>query len=152
MNYVNYKIGTYLNQVKLIGKSNNAWEQLNEFNSDYILVFISTYYGIMVATAVCILIICLAVKLFRISGKQRNQLGMLIGYGCGMVFGISILVNVGENIGILPTMESFLPFISSGFLSNCTSYILVGLVMSIYRYKNTLATGSRAEYKKLIKE
>ena len=59
-----------------------------------------------------------------------------MGCGCGMVFLMSLLINVLENIGIFPSTVTFLPFISSGGSYIIACYGLLGIVLSVYRYKN----------------
>ena len=59
-----------------------------------------------------------------------------MGCGCGMIFLVGSLINVLENLGILPPTATFLPFISAGGSYIVVSYGLLGIVLSIYRYKN----------------
>ena len=61
---------------------------------------------------------------------------MLMGCGCGMVIGLNVVVNIGQNLGLLPIMEGFLPFFSRGGGGILVCYILMGMILSIYRYKN----------------
>lgn len=53
-----------------------------------------------------------------------------------MVFLASTLINILENIGAFPPTVTFLPFISAGGSYVIMSYGLMGIVLSIYRYKN----------------
>lgn len=68
--------------------------------------------------------------------KQKNQLGMMMGCGCGMIFLVSFLINVLENLGPFPPTTTFLPFLSAGGSYIIVSYGLIGIILSIYRYKN----------------
>lgn len=68
---------------------------------------------------------------------QKNQLGMIIGYGCGIVFMLQFAMTVAVNLGLLPPTSIVLPlFAGSGGGTIITSYILLGLTLSIYRYKD----------------
>lgn len=105
-------------------------------NTNYILAYVTSTYGILIGLLVCSILATVVVKSFRIALNQKNQLGMLMGCGCGMVFLCNITINVLENLGLLPTIQSFLPFLSAGGSYIIVSYILIGIILSIYRYKN----------------
>ena len=68
--------------------------------------------------------------------RQKNQLGMMMGCGCGIVFLINFSINILENLGVFPQSVTFLPFLSAGGSCIIVSYGLMGIVLSTYRYKN----------------
>ena len=74
--------------------------------------------------------------IFSASLKQKNELGMMMGFGCGMILLLNILINILVSIGIFPQASSFLPFFSLGRSNMILSYALIGIVLSIYRYKD----------------
>jgi cell division protein FtsW (lipid II flippase) len=110
--------------------------QLPNLNNDYIITFLTSTYGIIIGIVVCCILVTLTVKVFSVSVKQKNQLGMIMGCGCGMVFFINIMINILENMGLLPTMQTFLPFFSIAGSNIIACYILIGIALSVYRYKN----------------
>lgn len=56
---------------------------------------------------------------------------------CGIVFMLQFVMTVAVNLGLLPPTSIVLPlFAGSGGGTIITSYILLGLTLSIYRYKN----------------
>ena len=59
-----------------------------------------------------------------------------MGCGCGMIFLLNAVINVLENIGAFPPTKTFLPFFSVGGSGIVLSYALVGIILSIYRFKN----------------
>ena len=59
-----------------------------------------------------------------------------MGCGCGMIILLNVIIHVGINLGLLPVTGSFLPFFSTGGSSIITSYVLMGIILSVYRYKN----------------
>ena len=75
--------------------------------------------------------VCMGELLANISAD-----GMMMGCGCGIVFLISFLINVLENLGVFPQSITFLPFFSAGGSCIIISYGLMGIVLSTYRYKN----------------
>lgn len=128
---------SFLGSNKLIG-SNGAdiARTLPSFNGDHVLTYLSSTYGMIAAILICCILVVVILFIFGTAVKQKNQLGMLMGCGCGMVFLASFIINVLENLGVLPQTETFLPFLSAGGSYIVVSYGLIGIVLSIYRYKN----------------
>lgn len=122
---------------RFVGNSGaDVTERLPDFNADYILTYLSSVYGMIVAILICCVLTVLILSIFSTAMRQKNQLGMIMGCGCGMVFLVSFLINVLENLGVLPPTATFLPFLSAGGSYIVVSYGLMGIVLSIYRYKN----------------
>lgn len=105
-------------------------------HTEYVFIQLLSSFGILAGMIVVLLLALLIVKVFHISMKQKNQLGMMIGVGCGLVFLVQILEYVLMNLGIGLQSTVFLPFFSYGDLSVVVFYVLMGLVLSIYRYKD----------------
>lgn len=136
-NYLTAALRSFLKTSKLIGSSGaDVSGTLPGFNTDYLLTYLSSTYGMIAAILVCCILAVLIFSVFGIVMKQKNQLGMMMGCGCGMIFLVSFLINVLENLGALPPTATFLPFLSAGGSDIVVSYGLIGIVLSIYRYKN----------------
>ena len=136
-NYLTATLRSFLATDKLIGSSRGDISQyLPGFNTDYLLTYLSSAYGMIAAILICCLLAVLIFSVFGTALKQKNQLGMLMGCGCGMIFLVSFLINVFENLGALPPTTTFLPFLSADGGCIVVSYGLIGIVLSIYRYKN----------------
>lgn len=108
------------------------------FNSDYIFVSLISAYGLVAGVLVAALMLFLILKVFRVSFRQKNQLGMILGCGCGVVYLFQMGISIGMNLGLLPSTAAILPFFSAGGTGIIVSYILLGLVLSVYRYRNIL--------------
>ena len=136
-NYLTATLRSFLTTNKFIGSSGaDISGSLPAFNADYILTYLSSTYGMIAAILVCCILAVLILTIFGTAMKQKNQLGMIMGCGCGMIFLVNFLINVLENLGALPPTETFLPFLSAGGIYSVVSYGLIGIVLSIYRYKN----------------
>lgn len=61
---------------------------------------------------------------------------MMIGIGCGSLFGLMIIVYFLENIGLLPYSYIYLPLFSLGGMGIWVTYFLLGIVLSIYKYQD----------------
>ena len=135
--YLTKMLHSLWRQNKLIGKSkSDVTGILPAFNADYILTYLSSVYGIIAAILLCCVLAVLIFAIFNTALRQTNQLGMMMGCGCGIVFLISFLINVLENLGVFPQSITFLPFFSAGGSCIIISYGLMGIVLSTYRYKN----------------
>lgn len=136
-NYITATLRSLLKSCKLVGSSGaDVPGRLPAFNSDYILSYLSSVYGMLAAIFVCCILAVLILAVFGAALKQKNQLGMIMGCGCGMIFLVNALINILENLGAFPATATYLPFLSAGGSYTVASYGLMGIVLSIYRYRN----------------
>ena len=105
---------------------------------NYIFAFLSSHYGIIAAASVILLVLIICILAFCLASVQKNQLGMMVGYGCGLVLLTMTLLSLAAGTGLVVNTQNLLPFISYGGSNLMVSYALLGLVLSIYRYKNLL--------------
>ena len=109
---------------------------LPEFNQDYIFSYILNSYGLLAGIFVAAILAALVVFLFGASVRQKNELGMVMGFGCGMIILLNISLNFAGMLGWIPLTSTFLPFLSFGRNNILLCYALVGIILSIYRYKD----------------
>lgn len=140
MNYTANRIHEIIINSSFVGENEIAKQLVSQklpyVNSDYVLVGIMSMYGVVAAGVVIALLVGLIYKIFHISFKQKNQLGTMIGLGCGMIFLMQTITNVMVVFNLLPMTGVVLPFFSYGDSEIIVSYILLGIVLSIYRYKD----------------
>lgn len=136
----------FLTESSLIGMQSGGElsDTLPGANSEYILVSIAWTCGLVIAAAVVLFLLSLIGRVFRTALRQRNQLGMILGFSCGVVFFSQTLLTLAMTLGLSPVMSTVLPFFSQGGSNVICSYILLGLTLSVYRYKDILP-GQRAE-------
>ena len=111
--------------------------------------------GIIIGLLVITLVSGLIVFGVRTVAKTKNQLGFVMGSGCMTWLMLNVIFNTGVGFGILrPDSELFLPFISNNNI--IVSYASLGIILSIYKYKNAYAehidiekVGFRAIFKNL---
>lgn len=104
--------------------------------SDFLLVGVARYYGILAAVLLCGLLLFLLLRFLRLSLRQRNQLGMLMGTGCAAVFLIEAAFYFLNNSGVM-YLGNYCPFFSYGGTGTIVMYLLLGIMLSICRYRNT---------------
>lgn len=135
--YLTSMLRTFSKGIKLIGNSrNDVLSSLPEFNSDYIFSYILNSYGSIAGFVVVAVLVAFVMLIFGASIKQKNELGMVMGFGCGMIFLLNIMINLLGALGLIPPASSFMPFLSIGRSNILLCYALVGIIMSIYRYKD----------------
>ncbi|MCI8991980.1 MAG: FtsW/RodA/SpoVE family cell cycle protein [Eubacterium sp.] len=101
-----------------------------------IFTHIVGYYGVLAGIILGAVIALFIWKMLMMVTKQKNQAGMLIGAGSAVVFAVQFLQATLENLSFLPTTSTYFPLLSYGFGSTVVSFILLGFVMSVYRYQN----------------
>lgn len=104
-------------------------------DSDYILTYILATWGDVMVLAVITVVALVIVSGFVISSRAKNQLGIVMGSGCMMALTVNAIANMCAGFGVTPYFSSFFPFISSGGSNLIISYAFLGIIMSIYKYK-----------------
>jgi len=123
--------------IALFGNSgNDVIGSIPNFNSDYVFSYIINSYGSIAGILVIAILAALVVCVFATSMRQKNELGFVMGFGCGMVLFLNSIINLLSAIGVIPPTASFLPFFSVGRSNITLCYALVGIIMSIYRYRD----------------
>ena len=136
-NYMTAMLRKFNENILLWGNSGkDVVGGLPEFNQDYIFSYILNSYGLLAGIFVAALLAALVVFMFGTSVRQKNELGMVMGFGCGMIILLNISLNLAGIFGWVPLTTTFLPFLSVGRNNILLSYALVGIILSIYRYKD----------------
>ena len=136
-NYMTSMLHKFNQNILLWGNSGkNVVGVLPEFNQGYIFSYILNSYGLLAGIFVAALLAALVVFMFGTSVRQKNELGTVMGFGCGMIILLNISLNFAGMFGWIPLTSTFLPFLSYGRNSILLCYALVGIILSIYRYKD----------------
>ena len=104
---------------------------LPEAHTDFLLAVIAEELGFIGVAAVIGMFAWLIVKAFMI-GHRAAQLDRnfcaLVAQGIGIWLGVQALINMGVNVGLLPTKGLTLPFLSfggSGIVANCLAVAML---------------------------
>ena len=136
-NYMTSMLHKFNQNILLWGNSGkDVVGGLPEFNQDYIFSYILNSYGLLAGIFVAALLAALVVFMFGTSVRQKNELGTVMGFGCGMIILLNISLNFAGIFGWIPLTSTFLPFLSVGRNNILLCYALVGIILSIYRYKD----------------
>ena len=152
-NYTTVMAKNILQKSSMIGGNKEAVSLVSESlpgaNSEMIFVSIVACMGILAGILVTGLLIFMIQKIFRISFGQKNQLGMMVGCGCGMILMMMSFFSIIQSLGLFPVSSVVLPFFSNSGSGTLVFYVLMGLVLSIYRYQNIPMTQLQGKRKKL---
>ena len=134
--YLPSMLREFCRDILLVGNSGkDVIGYIPDFNSDYVFTYILNSYGLMAGIIVIAVLAALVMFLFGATMKQKNELGLVMGFGCGGVILLNIIMNLLSAVGAIPPASTFLPFFSVGRDNILLCYALVGIIMSIYRYK-----------------
>jgi cell division protein FtsW len=104
---------------------------LPEAHTDFLLAVIGEEFGFVGVAVVVGLFAWLIIKAFVIGHRaaqlERNFCA-LVAQGIGIWIGVQSLINMGVNVGLLPTKGLTLPFLSfggSGIIANCLAVALL---------------------------
>ena len=147
-NYVFFQIRNMICNSKFWGES--SLENMDSYiavNMDYVITFLAVHFGYAAVILMAALFGILIGRIFYIALKQKNELGMMMSCGSGMVFLVLSVLYFMSNVSLLPVMSSELPFFSAGVSNMIVSFILMGIVLSVYRFKSILPKNLRITQK-----
>ncbi|MDD5299631.1 MAG: putative lipid II flippase FtsW [Gallionella sp.] len=108
-----------------LGASVEKLFYLPEAHTDFLMAVIAEELGLVCVAAVIVLFALLVMRAFQIGRHaaflERN-FSALVAQGIGVWLGVQAMINIGVNMGVLPTKGLTLPFLSfggSGVVVNC---------------------------------
>ena len=104
--------------------------------TDFIFAAFAEEWGFLGVSILVCFFLALFGAILYVGYKSKSAFGSLVVIGVFAVFFFQFLINVGMNVGIMPVTGIPLPIISYGGSSMLTSFILLGLVHSIWIYRN----------------
>lgn len=119
-----------------LGESVQKLFYLPYAGSDFLFAIVGEETGFVGAVALIALYAILIWRIFLISwsaGATGDTFSMILAQGIAAMIGIATFINMGVNMGALPTKGLTLPFMSGGGTSLIVNSIAIGLVLSISR-------------------
>lgn len=118
-----------------LGNSIQKLFYLPEAHTDFLFAVLAEEFGIFGQTVVLSLFSFLvgrALYLGRLAAKIGNWFASYLAYGLGLMIGLQAIINVGVNIGLLPTKGLTLPFMSYGGSSMLFNCVISAVLLRIY--------------------
>lgn len=121
---------------KIVGAAYSGAQTWMGQVSGYTLTYAIAYYGILAGALLAGALLLLFLHFIRRSLRQKNQMGMLMGVGCSAVLLLQLVLYILENLGLAPTCGGYCPFLTYGGSGMVVTFVLIGLMLSIYRYED----------------
>lgn len=102
-------------------------------HTDFIFAGAAEAIGFVGSVFIIVLFVIMTLRVFRVASISKDNFGMYLAAGIGMIFLFQALINIGMNLGIMPVTGIPLPFVSSGGSSMLTCFAAIGILQSIYR-------------------
>ena len=100
-----------------LGESVQKLFYLPEAHTDFLLAILAEELGLVGVLVVLMLFSVLVLRIFSIAHRALRdgaRFSALLAYGIGLLIGIQAFVNMGVNMGLLPTKGLTLPLMSYG--------------------------------------
>ncbi len=119
-----------------LGESVQKLFYLPEAHTDFVLAVLAEELGLMGVMILSVSFFAMTWVAFRFGFKaelQHSYFSAYLAYGIGLSLGLQGFVNIGVNIGILPTKGITLPLVSYGGSSLIVSMAMIAILLRIER-------------------
>ena len=105
-----------------------------ESRNDMVFTVVCEELGFFGAMLMLVLLAFVIVRIMIIASRTRDNVSKLLCWGCAIMLGGQVFINIGMCLKILPVIGITLPFMSAGGSSNICVYMAIGLVLSVFRF------------------
>ncbi len=116
---------------------NSNMINLPDIHTDFMLSYIIYTFGWLATVLVITLIIVFLVRMVGIAKGSKDSYGKLLVGGFIAMLTVEFLWNILMNLGVAPTIGVSMPFISYGGSQMIINMMIVGIVINVYKFKNT---------------
>ncbi|MGY0217856.1 putative lipid II flippase FtsW [Endozoicomonadaceae bacterium StTr2] len=117
-----------------LGNSIQKLFYLPEAHTDFVLAVLAEELGLigsLVLLAMLMFISLRALSIGHLAERAGQFFAAYVAYGISFLIGGQVVVNIGVNIGLLPTKGLTLPFVSYGGSSMVMNCLAIGLLLRI---------------------
>jgi cell division protein FtsW len=130
-----------------VGLGNGIQKQfyLPEAHTDFVMAVIGEEFGLLgTLLVICMfgLIVWRSYAIGARAERRGDRYAAYVAYGLGLWLGMQAFINIGVNVGLLPTKGLTLPFLSYGSNSLIVCCIAIGMLSRV-RYENQTAADGR---------
>jgi len=114
-----------------LGSSIEKLLYLPEAHTDFLLAVIAEelgFFGVALVIALFVWLLYRAYAIGRQAAHLERPFAALVAWGIGVWVGVQTFINMGVNMGVLPTKGLTLPFLSfggSGIVANCVALAIL---------------------------
>lgn len=119
-----------------VGLGNGIQKQfyLPEAHTDFLMAVVGEEFGLAGTLAVILLFSLIVWRAFRLgvrAERAERRFSAYVAYGFGLWIGLQAYINIGVNVGLLPTKGLTLPLMSYGSNSIVVACIVITLLLRI---------------------
>lgn len=105
--------------------------------NDFIFAYIAESVGFIGCIAVLALLLGLATRTLYTARRSEDSLGYFICIGIFAMLLWQVIINVGMCLFLMPVIGITLPLLSAGGTSVLTTYLAIGVALSVYMHNRT---------------
>jgi rod shape determining protein RodA len=126
------KVAVAMGGVTGVGLTGAKHVYVPEMHNDFVFSFLCESFGFMGALGVLTLMLFLCFKIFYNGCRMEDRRGTLICSGVFATILFQFCINVGMCLSVMPVIGNTFPFLSYGGSSVLSTYLAVGLALSVY--------------------
>lgn len=141
------------------GVTGHGWGQgtyveyntLPEKHNDFVFAIIGHQWGLIGCLVVLACYTAIALAGLRVATATTEPFARLLAVGVVTLIASQALMNIGENIGLMPITGMTLPFVSFGGSSLLTNFIAVALLISVSQHRPFLLADKPFEFDVILR-
>lgn len=118
--------------------TSNRLGLLPDRHTDFIFVVVAEEGGFIMAGILILLFLIFIICGLNAASSTREPAGRMLATGATSLIGIQAAINIGVVEAILPTTGITLPLVSYGGSSMLSSFIMIGLILSVGAQRPTI--------------
>jgi len=121
-------------------------ELLPEKHNDFIYAMVAHQWGLVGCLVVVLCYVVMVVIGMDVATLNKDPFGRLVAVGFSTLLAVQALTNLCMTMGIGPVTGVTLPFVSAGGTSMLTSFLCVGLLMSVAQHRPVIIARKSFEF------
>ncbi len=127
-----------------LGEGQQKLFYLPEAHTDFILAVIGQELGFVGVSLVLVLFATILWRGSRVAVRAADRFGTYLAFGFTGMLAFQASINMAVVVGVLPTKGITLPFVSYGGSSLITTFLMVGIILSVAKGRREPATVAEA--------
>lgn len=129
-----------------LGNSIQKLFYLPEAHTDFLFAVLAEEFGLLGQLVVCglfVIVVSRALWIGRLADESGDKYSAYVAYGLGLWIALQALINMGVNLGVLPTKGLTLPLISYGGSSMVVHCVAIAILLRIHHQINSKLWANR---------